>query len=131
MRRDVAVVALLALRLAIESQPIDLCGQHEIAFCKSINLVRPDRYLCLTPAKANIRMMALLFRELAYSVHEIQRLPKVLKTMFFPKVVFVNDVPARQLFLKPPDFLALQWWNTAATRHAFAFSKFTHTHSQR
>jgi hypothetical protein len=56
---------------------IDLRGQDEITLRQSINLVRPDRNLGLSPPEANIRMMALLFRQIPDAIHKRLRFAKV------------------------------------------------------
>jgi hypothetical protein len=42
-------------------QFIDFGSQHEIALGEAINLMGPNRDLCLAPAEADIGMMPLLF----------------------------------------------------------------------
>jgi len=61
---------------------VDFCSQNKIAFRQTIDLVRPDRDLRSTPAKANVRMMTLRFRKVSDALNKILRLPKVLKLVF-------------------------------------------------
>src|SRR5438034_1100597 len=60
-----AMNALCAIR-----QLIDLRSQDEIAFAQAVDFVRPDRDLHSAPGKTDVRMMTLLFRQLADSVGE-------------------------------------------------------------
>src|SRR6185295_6570240 len=55
-----------------ELQPIDLGGEYKIAFCKPVDLVRPDRDPHFAPGERNIRMMSLVFGKFSDLIHEAQ-----------------------------------------------------------
>src|SRR5712692_7816837 len=79
------------------SQLIDLCRQHEIAFGKSVNLMGPDRNLGLTPAKTNVRMVALCLGKFTDTIDERERLAKVLESICLQQVMLVHGLPISQL----------------------------------
>ena len=64
-------------------QSVDFGSQNEIALGESVDLMRPDRYLCFAPAKANIRMMTLGFRQFANLIDELEAFAKVLEPICF------------------------------------------------
>src|SRR5687768_12007389 len=67
---------------SVRTQVINLRGQNEVALSQAINFMRPDSDLGLAPAKANVRMMSLLFRQFAHTIHEVERLAEVLELVF-------------------------------------------------
>jgi hypothetical protein len=50
---------------------VDFGGQDEIAFCQAVDLVGPGRDLDFSPGKEDVRVVSLLFRELAYLVDKL------------------------------------------------------------
>jgi len=56
---------------------VDLCSEDEVALSEPIDLMRPDRDLRLSPTEANVRMMALLLRQIPDTVHKSLCFPKV------------------------------------------------------
>ena len=59
---SIAILAVLGARLN-DSKFVDLCRQDEITLGQSVNLVRPDSHFRFPPTKADVGMMALLFRQ--------------------------------------------------------------------
>src|SRR6266446_8518751 len=129
MRRQVRPVAL-----AIVSEPpataggsdaalqfIDFRRQHEIAFADPVDLVRPDRLFGFTPAKADVRMMALLFCQIAHAVNEFEAFAKIFEAIDLLQMMLVNHLPALELRQKLFNFLALHGRPPAATWHASTF----------
>src|SRR6266852_2135839 len=88
---------LSAVALSLPSQLIDLCRQDEIAFRKSVNLMGPDRNLGLTPAKANVRMVALFLGNFTDTIDEGKRLAKVREAIRLQQVMLAHGLPIRQL----------------------------------
>ena len=79
---------------------VDFGGQDEIALRQAVDLVRPGRDLDFSPAKEDVWVMPLLFNELTYSVHKLERFTKVGKREGLRDVVFLHDVPAVHLLLQ-------------------------------
>src|SRR5215218_5379008 len=98
---------------------VDLRGQDEIALSQSVDLVRPDRDLRLSPSKANIRMVTLLFRQITDAIYKHLRFAKVRKTIALFEVMLVNNFPAVQLREESRDLFCLQRRHTPATWHTF------------
>jgi len=79
--------------------------------------VGPDCDLGPTPAKADIGMMTLLFREIPYSVNKLLGFAKVKEAECLLQVVLVHDLPSVQLRQQVGYLLSLKWWHAAATRN--------------
>src|SRR6267143_2024856 len=73
-------------------QSVDFRSQDEIALGEPVDLMRPDRYLCFAPAKANIGMMTLIFRQFANLIDELEAFAKVLEPICFYQMMFVDDL---------------------------------------
>ena len=58
---------------------IYLCGEDEITFGKAVNLVCPDGYLGPAPAKTDVWMMSLRFREIGDTANKHLGLTKIPK----------------------------------------------------
>ena len=56
---------------------VDLCREDEIALGQSVDLVRPDLDLRDAPAETDVRMMALLFREITDAIHKVEGFAKI------------------------------------------------------
>jgi len=76
---------------------IDLSRQHEITFREPVDFVGPDCHVRLTPAKADIRMVALFFSQPTNSIDELKAFAKVLEPVSLLQMMFVNDLPSFQL----------------------------------
>ena len=98
-------------------EPVDSCGQDEIAFRQAVDLVRPGRNLDFSPSKKDIWVMTLLLREFAYAVYEAEGFAKVGKRESLRDVVFFDDVPAVHLLLQGDEFFPLERWHTSSTWH--------------
>src|SRR5438034_2894924 len=88
-------------------QFIDFRRQHEIAFAEPVDLVRPDRHVGFAPAKADVRMVALLFCQIAHAVNEFETFAKIFEAIEPLQMMFVNHLPAFELRQKLFYFLAL------------------------
>src|SRR5258708_24601924 len=84
---------LSSVALSLPSQLIDLCRQHEIAFRKSANLMGPDRNLCLTPAKAHVRVGTLLLGKFTDAIDQRQRLAEILASKRLQQVMLAHSPP--------------------------------------
>src|ERR1043165_4246475 len=56
---------------------VGLGGEKEVALGEAVDLVRPDFHGAAAPAHVQIRVMALLFRDVAHVVGELHRRRKV------------------------------------------------------
>jgi hypothetical protein len=86
---------------------VDFGGQDEIALRQAVDLVRPGRDLDFPPAKKDVRMVPLLFRELTYAVYELEGFAKVQKLEGLRDVVFRNDIPSVHLPFESGKLLTL------------------------
>ena len=59
--------------------PIDFCGQNKIALRQPVDFCASDCNIGFTPAETNVGMMALLFRQFADTINEVERFAKILK----------------------------------------------------
>jgi hypothetical protein len=80
----------------------------------------PDRNLGLTPAKANVRMVALFLGKFTHTIDERKRLAKVLESIRLQQVMLAHGLPIRQLTKQPLNFIAFQRRHAAPARHALA-----------
>jgi len=81
-------------------QPVDFCGEHEIAFGEAIDLVRENRDLYPAPGEKQIRMMPLLFRDGSGPIHEIESGTEIRKSKDPMQVVFIHYLPFGELRLQ-------------------------------
>jgi hypothetical protein len=81
-------------------QRVYLGSEDEIAFAEPVDFVRPDCHFHLAPGKADVRMMTLLFSQLADSVGEGERLAKIFEREVLFQMMFVDDFPADSKFLR-------------------------------
>ena len=56
--------------------------------------MRPDLDLGDAPAKTDVRVVSLLFGEIADAIHEVERFAKVREAVRLLEVMLVNDLPA-------------------------------------
>ena len=103
------------LRLA---EPVDLCGQDEIAFRQTVDFVRPARDRDFSPGQRDIWVVTLLLREFAYAVYEFQSFAKVGKREGLRDVVFFDDVPAVHLRLQDGELFPLERRDASSARDA-------------
>src|SRR5437867_362439 len=117
-----AMNSLCAIR-----QLIDLRSQDEIAFAQAVDFVRPDRDLHSAPGKTDVRMMTLLFRQLADSVGEGECVAKIFERKVFFQMMLVDDLPAISEFpSQVVQRLSLQWRHAAFARDAISFGQLAH-----
>ena len=74
----------------------------------------------VTPAEADIRVMAFHLSQVTYVSNETERLLKIAEAKGpFDTVAVIAQIPIRRLRLKPLRFRMCKWRNTTATRSAF------------
>lgn len=81
----------------LPGQLVDASRQYEIAFCQSLDFVGPDFDFYHAPGQVNIRVMALLFGQFSYAVHECQRGHEVRESKRSGEMIFLLDLPAVEL----------------------------------
>ena len=86
---------------------VDLCSQDEIAFCQTIDFVRPDGDLDSSPSQKDIGMVTLLFREIPNLADKFESPAKIGKLQSFCNVVLLDHIPSVNLLLQRGEFLAL------------------------
>ena len=97
---------------------VDLCGKNEIALRQTVDLVRPDRDLDLSPREEDVWMVPLLLRKFTHAVYELERLAKVGKPEGLRDVVLFDNAPPVHLFLQGDEFITLERRDASPTRHA-------------
>jgi hypothetical protein len=80
------------------SEGVYLGRENKIALRETVNLVRPDGDFCAAPAEADVRVMALIFGQLAHAINEVQRCTKIPERVRFEQVMFAHYVPPAQVF---------------------------------
>lgn len=111
-------------RLAVRStQPVNLGCHNEIAFGQAVNLVGPQSDAHLAPSEQNIGMMAFLLRDLTDAIYKCERLLEIWKTKLAVEMMFVGDLPVRNLLVKSYQCSSLESRYTARAWHAFLVSK--------
>ena len=105
---------------------VDLRGENEVTLGEAVDLVRPDLNLRDAPAKTDVRMVTLLLREIADTVHEVERVAKVREAVGLLEMVLINDLPAFQLRREFGDFVGAERWDAATAGNALFACKFTH-----
>src|SRR6266851_2425966 len=121
MKYDVAGARLRGLIRSAELgfvKLVDLCGQDEIAFGQTIDLVRPGRDLDFPPGKEDVWVVPLLLCKLAYAVYELQGFAKVGKLEGLRDVVLLNYIPSVHLLLQRGEFLTLEGRHSSSARDA-------------
>jgi hypothetical protein len=79
---------------------VDLCGQDEIALSQTVDLVRPGHDFDFSPGKEDVGVMSLLLGKLTYAIYKPEGSAKVGKLEGLRDVMFFDDVPPIDLFLK-------------------------------
>src|SRR2546423_5541010 len=77
----------------LSSESIYLSREDKVAFREAVNLVRPDGDFRSSPAERDVRMMPLLFRQLAYAIHERERLTKIFELKNLSQVMLLDNLP--------------------------------------
>jgi hypothetical protein len=78
-------------------QPVNFCGEHEVAFGQSINLMRENGDLYLAPGEQQIRMMPLLLGDGSNPIHKIESGLEIRKSKHAMQVVLIDNAPVRNL----------------------------------
>src|SRR5260370_34954250 len=89
----------------------------------------PDRNLSPTPAKANVRMVALFLGKFTDTIDEHKRLAKILESICLQQVMLAHGLPIHQLTKQPLNFIAFQRRYPTPARHALAVRLRTHIFS--
>src|SRR3712207_6625638 len=89
-------------------EPVHLRREDEIVLAQPVYAVGEDRDLGPPPAEADVRVVALLLRQLAHPVHEPKRPPEVPEAEVFPEVVSFDDLPARHLSVQPREIFPFE-----------------------
>jgi len=84
---------LVVLRFWLYCELIDLRRQYEVRFGEPVHGMRPGRDLDLAPSQKDVGVMALLFSQCAYSIHECKRRFKIRKLVAAHEVMLVDDIP--------------------------------------
>jgi hypothetical protein len=103
-----------------ELQGVYLGGEDKIALREAVNLVRPDGDFGAAPAEADVRVMALLFGQLAHSIDELKGLSKIFERVALEQVMFTRDIPSTEVFQEFLNLITLQRRDSATARHAIA-----------
>ena len=103
---------------------IDLACHDKIVFVQSLDLFGAQRDRRIIPAKADIRMMALGFRQFAHVTNKAKCFLKIAETEgSFDTVATVVQFLIRSLHLKPLCCLTCQRRNASAARGAILLGK--------
>src|SRR6476659_6533612 len=93
---------------------IDLRGQDEVAFGKTVHLVSPDGDFGFAPRQQNVGMVSLFLSNRSYAIHEVEGLLTILEFETARQVVIVDHVPVRQLVAEVVELVALESGNIAS-----------------
>src|SRR5262249_54795681 len=104
--------------------PIDLACHDKIVLVQSLDFLGAQRDGRVTPAEADIRVMAFGFSQVTHVLNKAKRFLKIAKAKAsFDTMAVIAQVPIRSLRLKTLRFLMCERRNAAATRGAFLLSK--------
>jgi hypothetical protein len=98
--------------------PVDFGGEHEIAFGQSVDLVREGGYFRLAPGQQNVGMVALLFRDRAGAVDEVERFLKIGEAENLVQMMLGDDFPIGQFSFEGGQGVAFERGNAAAAGNA-------------
>jgi hypothetical protein len=101
-------------------------GQDEIALRQTVDLVRPGRDFDSSPGKEDVWVVPLLLGKLTYAVHKLEGSAKVGKLEGLRNVVFFDDAPPIDLFLKCGETLTLERGQSSTARNARLGCKVRH-----
>jgi len=82
------------------AKAVNLGGQDEIAFGEPVNGVSPDRDVDPSPCQEHVRMVSLVFGDLAYLIDEAQCLFEVGKLKHTLNMMFVDHAPGGHLLVE-------------------------------
>src|SRR6185369_17191089 len=123
MPRRANSVALFTAKLrGISLKFVDLRGQHKITLSEPVNFVGPNRDVCFAPAKADIGMMPLVFRQFTDTIHKLERLAKISKFVGLLQMMLIDDLPSADLGGQRFNLGCGQGRHSASARHTLAFS---------
>src|SRR5260370_12159283 len=98
---------------------VDLARHDEIVLVQSLDLLRAQRNGRVTPAEADVGVMAFALGKLADPLHEGERFPEIAKSKRALNAVgFIAQLPIRSLTLETQGFITRQRRDAAATRRA-------------
>src|SRR3972149_1284695 len=79
---------------------VNLRGQDKITLCQSINFVRINGDIRLSPGEGNYGMVTLFFCNGSYTISKFQCLAKVREFKAFEQMVFFHHIPTFYLLLQ-------------------------------
>src|SRR5260370_16924914 len=98
---------------------VDLARHDEIVLVQSLDLLRAQRNGRVTPAEADVGVMAFALGKLADPLHEGERFPEIAKSKRALNAVgFIAQLPIRSLALEAQGFIARKRRHATATRRA-------------
>src|SRR5262249_17056288 len=101
---------------------LDLARHDEIVLVQSLDLLGGERDGHVTPAEADIGVMAFGLGELADALHEGERLPEIAESKrALDAMGVIAQLPIRRLLLETQRFIARKRRNAAATGRAGFF----------
>ena len=100
-------------------QAIRLGGQHEVAFAQSIDRVRPDGELHLSPGEKDVGVVVLLFSEFADFVGEVEGLAEIGEFELAFEMMLGDDCPRGDVELEARQIGSLERWDGAFAWEAF------------
>ena len=111
---------MLARTTQVIENSIDLARHDKIVLMQALDFFSSQRDGRVTPAEAEIRVMAFGFSQVTYVSNETERLLKIAKAEgSFDSVAVIAQFPIRRLRLKPRRFSTCKRRDAAATRSAF------------
>jgi hypothetical protein len=111
------------IRLRVPSpriESVDFCRHYEVALGESVDFVRPESDLGLTPGQQNIGMMSLLLGDRTDPIHEVQSLLEIREGKRANNMMLIDYIPMsplRNLLVNLGEFFASERRNPAATRN--------------
>src|SRR6266540_610913 len=99
-------------------QSVALRREDEVALAQSVDRMGPDLQAHRAPRQMDVRMVPLVFRQLAHAVRERQGAHEIRKLVALGQVVVRLGLPALQLPQERPDLLRRQRRDVSLTRHA-------------
>src|ERR1019366_426535 len=82
--------------------------------------------LHFSPCEQNVRMVALLFGDFAYSVHKLQRLLEIREGKRAHNVMLIHRLPMRSVLEDSLQFSPLHWRDTAFAGNTSLVSQVGH-----
>src|SRR5207253_7687355 len=101
---------------------VDLARHDEVVLVQSLDLLGAERDGRVTPAEADIGVMAFGLGKLADALHEGERLPEIAESKrALDAVGVIAQLPIRSLLLETQRFVARKRRNTVAARRTGFF----------